>query len=108
MNMNVWNSLDDDTKKFFQTELPKLEEEMWVATEANNQRGLDCNAAGPCDLGKPGGMTPIEPNAEDRALLNQVATDFVLKRWAKRCGTQRCVDEWNETIGKIAGLKASL
>ncbi|MEM7407047.1 MAG: TRAP transporter substrate-binding protein [Pseudomonadota bacterium] len=108
MNMDVWNSLDADTKKFFETELPKLEEEMWVATEANNQRGLDCNAAGPCDLGDPGGMTPIEPNAADRELLKTVARDFVLKRWAKRCGTQKCVDEWNATIGKIAGVEASL
>jgi len=108
MNMDVWNSLDAETKKFFETELPKLEEEMWVATEANNQRGLDCNAAGPCDLGKPGGMTPIEPSEADKALLKKVSEEFVLKRWAKRCGTQKCVDEWNATIGKIAGIKATL
>lgn len=108
MNMDVWNSLDADTKKFFETELPKLEEEMWAATDKNNQRGLDCNAAGPCDLGEPGGMTPVEPTAEDKALLEKVSREFVLKRWAKRCGTQKCVDEWNDTIGKIAGIKATL
>ena len=108
MNMDVWNSLDADTKKFFETELPKLEEEMWVATAANNQRGLDCNAAGPCDLGEPGGMTPIEPSEADKELLKKVSAEFVVKRWAKRCGTQKCIDEWNATIGKIAGVKASL
>ena len=75
MNLDVWNSLDQDTKDLFTTELPKLEEEMWVATAANNQRGLDCNAAGPCDLGDPGGMTPIEPSAEDKAMLKKVVTD---------------------------------
>lgn len=108
MNMDVWNSLDADTKRFFETELPKLEEEMWVATAKNNQIGLDCNAAGPCALGEPGGMTPVEPTAEDKALLKKVSLEFVVKRWAKRCGTQKCVDEWNDTIGKIAGIKATL
>ena len=53
-------------------------------------------------------MVPIIPTAEDKATLKNVVENFVLKRWAKRCGTQKCVDEWNETIGKISGMKASL
>ncbi|NKC13821.1 MAG: transporter [Gammaproteobacteria bacterium] len=108
MNMKVWNNLDDATKALFETELPKLEEDMWVATTENNQRGLDCNASGPCDLGAPGGMVAVEPSGADNELLKNVVENFVLKRWAKRCGTQRCVDEWNERIGRIAGVEASL
>jgi hypothetical protein len=53
-------------------------------------------------------MTVIEPSSADKAKLKDVVEKFVLKRWAKRCGTQKCVDEWNATIGKVAGMKASL
>ena len=108
MNLNVWNSLNAETQEFFQTHLKTLEEEMWVATALNDQAGMDCNAAGPCDRGEPGGMVPIEPTEADQAKLKDIVENFVLKRWAKRCGTQKCVDEWNATIGKIAGMKASL
>lgn len=108
MNLKTWNGLDAETKALFEKELPKLEEEMWVATAKNDQRGMDCNASGPCDLGDPGGMIPIEPSDADKNKLKSIVEDFVLKRWAKRCGTQKCVDEWNATIGKLAGVKASL
>jgi TRAP-type C4-dicarboxylate transport system substrate-binding protein len=107
MNMKVWKSLDADTKGLLTKELAKLEEEMWVATAKNDQRGMDCNASGPCD-GATGGMIPIEPTMADKKMLKSVVEDFVLKRWAKRCGTQTCVDEWNSTIGKLAGVKASM
>ena len=108
MNMKTWNGLTADAQKLIQDELAKLEEEMWVATAKNDQRGMDCNASGPCDLGEPGGMTPIEVSEADKEKLKQIVTDFVVKRWAKRCGTQKCVDEWNDTIGKLAGIKASM
>ena len=89
-------------------EMAKVEKEMWIATAKNDQRGMDCNAAGPCDLGEPDGMVPIEVSAEDNEKLKNIVQDFVLKRWAKRCGTQKCVDEWNSTLGELSGLKASL
>ena len=108
MNLKVWNGLDDETKAMFRKELAALEEEMWIATAANDQRGMDCNASGPCDLGEPGGMVPIEPTAADKEKLKKVVEEFVLKRWAERCGTQQCIDEWNATIGKLAGVTASM
>jgi hypothetical protein len=108
MNLKVWNGLDSDTKAFFNKHLADLEEEMWAATAKNDEIGTNCNASGPCPKGEPGGMVPIIPTAEDKATLKNVVENFVLKRWAKRCGTQKCVDEWNETIGKISGMKASL
>ena len=79
-----------------------------VVAAKNDQRGMDCNASGPCDLGEPGGMVPVEVSAEDQEKLKTIVSDFVVKRWAKRCGTQKCVDEWNATIGKLSGIEASL
>ena len=112
-NMKTWKSLDKESQALFQRELPKLEEEMWAATAKNDQRGMDCNASGPCkdpkgnDLST-GGMVPIELTDADKAKLKEVVEEFVLKRWAKRCGTQKCVDDWNSTIGKFSGMKASM
>ncbi|MFP6747429.1 MAG: TRAP transporter substrate-binding protein [Alphaproteobacteria bacterium] len=107
MNLKLWDSLDGETQALFTKELAKLEEAMWVATAINDQKGMDCNASGPCD-GPTGGMIPIEPTEADKKILKSVVENFVLKRWAKRCGTQKCVDEWNATIGKLAGVKASM
>lgn len=108
MNLKTWNSLSKEAQDLMQSELAKLQDEMWVATAANDQRGMDCNAAGPCDVGEPGGMTPIEPSDADKAELRRIVNDVVVKRWAKRCGTQKCLDEWNATLGKMSGLKATL
>ena len=107
MNLKLWDSLDAESKAVFNKSLPVLEDEMWVATATNDQKGMDCNASGPCD-GPTGGMIPIEPTAADKAILKDVVENFVLKRWAKRCGTQKCLDDWNSTIGKISGMKASM
>jgi TRAP-type C4-dicarboxylate transport system substrate-binding protein len=107
VNNKVWNSLSKDTQALIQEQAKKLEEEMWVATARNNQRGMDCNASGPCDLGKPGGMVPVELSDADKAFAKQIVNDFVLRRWAKRCG-QKCADEWNATVGKLLGLKAQM
>jgi TRAP-type C4-dicarboxylate transport system substrate-binding protein len=108
MNLKVWNGLNAETKAFFKKNIGELEEQMWASTQANDDDGMACNANGPCPRGPVGGMTVIEPSAADKAKLKDVVEKFVLKRWAKRCGTQKCVDEWNATIGKVAGMKASL
>ena len=39
--------------------------------------------------------------------MKTIVEDFVLKRWANRCG-KACADNWNDTIGKILNLKASM
>ena len=36
----------------------------------------------------------------------EILENVVLKRWAKRCG-QKCGAEWNNSIGKLGGLKAA-
>ena len=106
VNNKVWNGLKPDTRTLIEAQSALLEEEMWVATTANDQRGMDCNAAGPCDLGDPGGMIPVEPSAADKAMIQKILDDFVLRRWAKRCGAA-CAAEWNATIGKMLGLQAA-
>jgi TRAP-type C4-dicarboxylate transport system substrate-binding protein len=108
MNNKTWASLTPDTQALLTKLSAELEEKMWVATKANDQRGMDCNAQGPCDIGEPGGMVAVEPSDADKAALKGIVSEFVVKRWAARCGTQKCVDEFNATIGKIVGIEAKL
>ena len=105
INMDTWNSLNKDTQNLISSEAKKLEDEIWAFESSLDQKGMDCNASGPCDKGEPGGMVPITPSAADQAKLKDIAQNVVLKRWAKRCG-KACADEWNATIGKIVGMTA--
>lgn len=106
MNMNTWNSLSSDSQKLIMAEMTKLTDEQWTSTAALDQEGMNCNASGPCKSGEPGGMVAVEPSAADKAQLESIVNDFVLKRWAKRCG-KACADEWNSTVGKVLGMTAS-
>jgi TRAP-type C4-dicarboxylate transport system substrate-binding protein len=107
MNMDTWDSLNDDTRKLMTAQVAKLEDEIWASTKAADKRGMDCNAAGPCALGEPGGMVPVEANAADKAQLKDIVENYVVKRWAKRCGVA-CAKEWNDTVGRVVGVKAPL
>ena len=108
MNNKSWNKLSPTGKAIIQGAMPELSDAMWVATRANDKRGMDCNASGPCDIGEPGGMVAVEPSDEDKATLKDVAQNVVVKRWAKRCGTEQCLDDWNKTVGALAGITASM
>ncbi len=106
MNMDTWKSLNPETQQLIMDQAKLLEDEIWAFTESLDQKGMDCNAQGPCDKGEPGGMIPVTPTEEDQKILENIAQNVVLKRWAKRCGKD-CADEWNATIGKIVGMNAS-
>jgi TRAP-type C4-dicarboxylate transport system substrate-binding protein len=106
MNMNTWKSLSADSQKLISSEIGKLEDEQWIATKKADQIGMDCNASGPCPKGEPGGMVAIEPSAADNAQVQSIVQNFVLKRWAGRCG-DACAAEWNATVGKVLGMTAA-
>jgi len=107
VNGKVWSGLNADTKKVLTSSFKSVEDAMWVDVKKDDKAGMDCNASGPCALGKTGGMVPIEASDADRAQLKDIVTNFVLKRWAKRCG-QPCADEWNKTMGKVVNLEAKM
>jgi hypothetical protein len=106
INMDTWNGLNADTQNLIMSEGKKMEDDLWVFEKTLDQKGMDCNASGPCDKGEPGGMIPITPSGADQAMLEDIAENVVLKRWAKRCGA-KCAEEWNATIGKIVGMTAT-
>lgn len=109
MNLKTWNKLNDETKAFVEKQMQAFEDTSWKNTMAEDAMGITCNTGqgGECSEGKPGGMKLVEPSAADDAVRKKVLEEVVLKRWAARCGAE-CVQQWNETIGKIAGVKAPM
>jgi hypothetical protein len=105
MSNKTWNKLNGPTKKFMIKESAALEARMWKGAEEDDILGLRCNTGGPCSIGKAGNMKLVLPKAADFKVRERVLKDFVLKRWAKRCGA-KCTKEWNDTIGKSIGVMA--
>ncbi len=107
MNLKKWNSLNADTQKFFTDQSARLEKEMWAAMEAEDDEALRClTGKGDCSRGPGGSVVITDPSAADNALRQKVLQEHVLKKWAQRC-SDKCVENWNATAGKVVGLTAS-
>ena len=107
ISLKTWNQLNAATQAFLIEESKALEDRMWTETTREDEIGLICNTGGPCSEGKAGNMKLIEPSAADFAARERVLKDFVVKRWAKRCGAA-CAKEWNAASGKNIGIEASV
>jgi TRAP-type C4-dicarboxylate transport system substrate-binding protein len=107
VSLKTWNELDKPTQDFLVEQSKALEQRMWTATQAEDEMGVTCNTGGPCSIGEPGKMKLVEPKEADLKAREKILSDFVLKRWAKRCG-QACAEEWNETVGEVVGVQAMM
>ncbi|MEQ9643401.1 MAG: TRAP transporter substrate-binding protein [Alphaproteobacteria bacterium] len=107
VSLKTWDSLNADTQKFMLEQSAALEKRMWAATEAEDEMGVTCNTGGPCEIGEPGKMELVEPTEADLKAREKILSDFVLKRWAERCGKD-CAAEWNSTVGKVVGVEATM
>lgn len=109
VSLATWARLDDKTKAFMEGEVKGQTDKWWKTIIDEDAMGLNCTTGtAECTAGKPGKLVKVEPAPADAAILEAAMKDVVLKRWAKRCGTDAsCVSSWNDTIGKVVGLTAS-
>lgn len=108
INYDTWNGLTADAQRLLTEESARVKKDFWQATADLEELAFRCNTDGPCEVGEPGGIVPVAPSPKDRAKVRQIFTDVVAARWAKRCGTQKCIDDWNATIGKVVDIELSL
>ena len=108
-SLATWGKLDDKTKSFIEEQVKSQTDQWWKTIIDEDTMGLNCTTGtGECAVGKPGKLVKVEPGAADAAILETAMKDVVLKRWAKRCGSDAsCISNWNDTIGKVVGLTAS-
>lgn len=108
MNMDKWKSMSETQQTELKTRLDALTDSMWEATAKEDEVAIQCLTGNSCPLGEDaplGGMTLVEPSANDLKVRDQVANDVVLARWAERCGAD-CATNWNETVGKVLKMQA--
>jgi TRAP-type C4-dicarboxylate transport system substrate-binding protein len=106
VNLKTFEKLDPGVQKLIETETRTLEKNIWDAAELHTTQGFFCNAGvDPCTLGTKGKMTLVRASDADKALLRKIVTDTMLPKWAARCSAD-CVAQFNDSIGKAAGVTA--
>ncbi len=106
VNLKSWNKLPEPVRTFLAKEIAAWEDQVWDAADAETRAGLACNTGGECKVGNPASMTLVPVSDADRQKLREIMETVIVPNWAERCGSD-CVNRWNETVGKIVGMKAS-
>lgn len=107
VNIDAWNKLDASTRQTISANVAEMRDAMWALNREEGEIGISCNTGGNCPLGPAGKMTRVDASARDAALLAEALPKAVLPNWAKRCGDD-CVAAFNETVGKVTGLTATI
>ena len=105
-NSKSWAALDPKVRNLLETEVKRLEKEVWDAAANFTAQGYYCNAGtAECKLGAAGKMILVQPSAADKELLRKVVNETMLPKWAARCSAQ-CVADFNGSIGKLLNVSA--
>lgn len=102
-----WRELDPTLRQLIETEFAKFEQAAWELTRRQTQIGINCNTGkGECIGGTPSDMTLHRPSDADVARAHEIARAIVVPNWARRC-SEKCVSEWNATVGQVVGIRAA-
>ena len=105
-NLNAWNGLPAELRALLSQELPKLEAQIWNASERETVDGLACNrGAAQCQSGRKGSMTEVALSAQDESIRKTIFAATVLPNWLRRCNAQ-CAEVWNLTLAVSSGVRA--
>ena len=106
VSTKLWNKLDPKTKEIMTKTLAELEDKAWAGAQEDDANGVNClTGTGACPAGEPGNAKKVVLDEAGLAAQQAILDNFVLKRWADRCGAD-CVKNWNATAGAAAGLTA--
>ncbi len=104
VGLKRWQKLNPTVQAFMQEQANVLEQRLWDETKRENDYALACNTGqGECQVHTKTTMKAAAPTAQEREELRSVALK-VAQQWGKLCGAA-CVKEWNETAGKVAGVR---
>ncbi|MCL1479815.1 TRAP transporter substrate-binding protein [Marinobacter sp. M3C] len=108
MNGKKWASLSADTQNWLQNEIQvNYEDPVWESAVEETREGIAClTGKGECARGESGDMVLVEATDADFTEVSRHLQATLLPNWAGRVD-QKWVDRWNETIGKVTGLKAA-
>lgn len=107
MNMNKWNALSDATKKAILAKIKsEFEDPAWDASGSSLQNDINClTGSGKCTSGKPASMKLVAATQADMDTARNTLLKTVLPDWARRTSAAY-VKTWNESVGRVVGVKA--
>ena len=108
VNLDIWNSLDEETRDLLDPSFLDVEREFWALVHDRAEAGFECNTVN--DAGCPvemavGNMTLDQLREEDYDALRETVRMAVIPRWLERCGSH-CADIFNQTIARVVGIDA--
>ncbi|WP_319414236.1 TRAP transporter substrate-binding protein [uncultured Cohaesibacter sp.] len=105
MNMDKWNSLDEDTQKLITTEVAeKFEAPVWESAQGVLVNDIAClTGKGECKSGETRSMTLVEASDADIAKAREILETKVLPEWADRAGKD-WAKRWNDSVGKVVDV----
>lgn len=104
INLDVWNRMPEDLQAILIEQADKLSSDIWAEVGSQTQSGLDCLTGGECAYGEAADVTLVSYSSEDKELVNETLRSSILPSWAGRCG-DTCAENWNATVGAVAGLE---
>src|SRR5882757_8424326 len=105
VNLGTWNKLDPKVQAFMLAQIKAYEDKMWATIKTITSEADNCNTGKqPCSMGKLAKSTIVAVKPEEAETHKKLVEGAVLAGWAKRCGVE-CAKEWNDTVGKVLGLK---
>ncbi len=104
-SLEAWNGLAPEVRDFLTKQLEWFNDRLWSVVAEEEQDGINCSIGKePCKFGYMGKMTLVEAEPEALKRQQEILNATILPDWGKRCGKD-CAVKFNETIGKITGLK---
>ncbi|TXL73939.1 TRAP transporter substrate-binding protein [Vineibacter terrae] len=108
VNLGTWKRIDPKVQAFLQEQVKAYEDKMWATLKKAAEEADNCNTnKQPCTMGKLASITIVPVKPSEAETHKKLVEGAVLANWAKRCGKE-CVAEWNDTVGKLLGLKAPM
>ncbi len=112
MNTEKWESLGAEGQAKMMEVAQAFADKAWAALRESELQGIACltgeilEGGEPCRYGEPANMTLVRDSDVNTQIREQVLRDYVLKRFATRCG-EECTAQWNQTAGAVIGIEAN-
>lgn len=104
INSDRFTAMSAEAQEALAAAAKDFEDRAWQGVVELNAQGYACvTGEGECPFGEAADMTLVEAAPGDAELRRRVLQDFVLARWAERCG-EDCARSWYDLAGQAVGL----
>lgn len=105
MNLDKWNSLDEELQTLISEQIKtEFEDPAWATAQNALVNDIAClTGNGDCPSGDARDMTLVDVSDADFERAREVLVSEVLPEWAERAGDEWAA-RWNESVGQAVGV----